>query len=52
MKYFEGSRENFNTTANRNDVDDTDLFFADLSCRSEKSKLGVSPPISTTTASL
>jgi len=41
MKYFEGVRENYNSDLKINDIDDADLFFADLSVPVEKSKLGV-----------
>ena len=41
MKYYEGLRENFNSDFNENDVDDVDLFFADLAIPIDKSKLGV-----------
>ncbi len=40
MKYFEGVRENYNGDLQKNDVDDIDLFFGDLSIPVNKSKVG------------
>ncbi len=40
MKFFEGFRENYNGDLEKNDADDIDIFFGDLSIPVNKSKVG------------